>query len=389
MKVFAHFSVKAVGLDDCSSVDLSKYSYVMRFCSARQRQNVLKVENTVSLSKEGQSQVHSFEYSDDLSEAPLVWCDINCGNTITDNEWTVFKKKFSAGETTKNSSYDKICEISNHRVFIDPQFPVGDPNDPFEKSKIERQLNRRLAHLSSAQDWMFYIYPDQGESSLCGPAVFLYALLKDRPDLYSQYVKDLWNQGSANLGAITIAPSQGCCHPKKFTKQSGETRVPAIDWISMASLRDNENLMNDYSSPDDEFSGVTLPSSIEKWVGALGCEVIYKDMSVLSYPKYKVSKLNDYVDPDNHVAVLINDGLLNGNPGNVATHWILWEGKLMSLSSGLPADEKTPDTDLVDLQLFSWGRLEKLSSFRLSKICSLKEFVDCIYGAVVFKKNRV
>jgi len=33
--------------------------------------------------------------------------------------------------------------------------------------------------------------PNQQETSLCGPAAFFYALLKDRPDLYAQSIIDL------------------------------------------------------------------------------------------------------------------------------------------------------------------------------------------------------
>lgn len=34
-------------------------------------------------------------------------------------------------------------------------------------------------------------YPDQSETSLCGPAAYFYCLLKERPDLYKEAVRDL------------------------------------------------------------------------------------------------------------------------------------------------------------------------------------------------------
>lgn len=401
MRIYAKLSVNSISQDDCSSVDLAMYSYVIKFCSAEGDRNILKSEPKTNFSSDGKSQLHSFEYSDFLSEIPLAWCDIYCGSTITDsniyinlfynsdssNQWTVFNKKFTKGETTKNASYDKICNISNHRIFIDSQFPVGDPLDPFEKSKIERQLNNRLKYLSSPQDYMFNSYSDQSDSSLCGPATFLYALLNDRPDLYSQYIKDLWNVGKAILGSLEIIPSQGCRHPTNYTSSDGQTRVPAIDWISMASLRDDMNF-SDYSSPDEEFSGITMPSAIVEWATGVGSKIIFNNMGLGALAKYMIIEISNYVSSENHVAVLINDGLLKGYPSKGPTHWIIWDSKIISVSTKLPVDEYTPDTDLVDLSVFSWGGVKKMSSFRINRTRPFKEFCGYIYGAVVFEKIR-
>ncbi|MBJ9016295.1 hypothetical protein I5438_23670, partial [Citrobacter freundii] len=184
MEVYAHFTMKPIGLDDCSSVDLTKYAYVIKFYDASGQQSILHEDSKNNFLENGESKLHSFEYNGNILEMPLTRCDIYCEEVITDenilinsfknnnttNNWTVFNKKFSKGLTTNSNKFDKICSISNHRVFIDSQFPVGDPFDPFEKSKIERQLKARLAHVSSSQDYMSNQYPDQNRSSLCGPA---------------------------------------------------------------------------------------------------------------------------------------------------------------------------------------------------------------------------
>jgi hypothetical protein len=51
---------------------------------------------------------------------------------------------------------------------------------------------------------------DQGAASLCGPAAFFYVLLNFKPELYVQYVIDLFTTGRARIGALTVEPSHGC-----------------------------------------------------------------------------------------------------------------------------------------------------------------------------------
>ncbi len=213
-----------------------------------------------------------------------------------------------------------------------------------------------------------------------------YTLLKDRPGIYSQLIKDLWNSGEAKLGKLIITPSQKCCHPINYTYTSGGTRVPAIDWISMASLRDGENTYLGYGDPQSELSGVTMPEDIVKWVKAIGGDIKYRHMTLFSWPKYMVAQLNNYAGSDNHVAVLIHDNLLYGGGSMGPTHWIIWEGKLTVVNTQQPVDENTPDNALVDIELFSWGERKNLSQFPVKKSLVLNNFCSYIYGAVVFGK---
>ncbi|MBA8064689.1 hypothetical protein HV077_20365 [Citrobacter freundii] len=404
MKIHTRFSIKPIGLDNCSTIDFTKYSYVIKFHSATGEQSILHTENENVFSKDGHSLLHFFEYSKS-SKIPLARCDIYCSGKITDrniyinsfpndnlsNSWTIFNKKFSKGETTSNSNYDKICNISNHRIFIDSQYPVGNPLDPFEKSKIERQLKARLTKPTPALsqiDYIYHPYPHQGESSLCGPATFFYALLKDNPRIYSQYIKDLWNSGKAMLGSIEVKPSQGCCHPTKYSKPSGKTRTPAIDWISMASLRDTFN-DDGYYSPDDKVRGITMSDDIANWANAVGGKVIYNSgiSYTSSWNQDLVTWLNNYISSDYHVAVLINDGLLSDTwSWNITpTHWIMWTGKLISEKTKKPVDKSTSSDTLVDLELFSWGEVRLMNQYR-KMAPTLSEFCKSIYGAVIFKK---
>ena len=400
MDVNAYFTLKALNQDACVTIDFTKYTYVMSLREASGEQDTLHSEPETAFTQDGHSAHHHMTFVNAPSEKPLVYCDIFCQGLCTDknilinsfpdasttNNWTVFNKKFSSAETTKNPAFDKICTISNHRIFIDSQFPVGHPNDPFEKSKIERQLRARLEYRSSEVDYIKNKYPDQGEASLCGPAVFLYILLKDNPKVYSQYIKNLWNDGQAMLGHLNIRPSKGVCNPENYTLLSGETRVSAIDWISMASLRDSENIFFDYKSPDDQFSGLTMPEAIIKWVKSIGAKVVYHDMSLFSWPIYKVAKLSSYVSQNTNVAVLINHGLIYGGESGYPTHWVVFESGLQVVNALQSVDENTTGEAMIDVELFSWGESKRMSEFHIKRTRTLKEFSSYIYGAVVFDK---
>ncbi|MDC9580044.1 hypothetical protein PSI15_00335 [Xenorhabdus sp. PR6a] len=111
-------------------------------------------------------------------------------------------------ETKPVSDGDNTVELKitvPERPFIAKEYPVGHPHDPFEKRKIESQIQDRLSKRT---------YPDQNGASLCGPAAFFYCLQIDRPDIYEQAARELWKYGKTKIGQLEIKPGEGCRHPK-------------------------------------------------------------------------------------------------------------------------------------------------------------------------------
>jgi hypothetical protein len=102
---------------------------------------------------------------------------------------------------------------------------------------------------------------DQGDSSLCGPAVFIYCLARRKPKVYAQYVIDLYEKGEATIGRLPVKPGKDCKHYDPET----EKLISDVDWIALAGLRDSENNTFDYDSPKDQLPGITLPKNIAKW----------------------------------------------------------------------------------------------------------------------------
>lgn len=85
--------------------------------------------------------------------------------------WSSVKREnpcyFVASGTSKlESEGGNIVSVNiskQDRPFIAEQYPVGGPQDPFEKSIIEEQIKNRFNHIT---------YPNQNVGSLCGPAAF-------------------------------------------------------------------------------------------------------------------------------------------------------------------------------------------------------------------------
>lgn len=205
------------------------------------------------------------------------------------------------------------------RVFNDPVHPIGTPQDPFEKNKIYEQLKSRVAkaHGYTVQSTSTPpSYPDQRETSLCGPATFFYALLMDRPDLYTKAIIDLWETGEATIGQLHIKPSHSACNPKNLSRKNENDRIWGIDWISLASLRDSENLFMDYESPDDQVAGITLPGKIADWFKQAGASVVFDNVQFTSHlNQQQLIELFGHISPGHHVATLIGAGMLAGGEG--------------------------------------------------------------------------
>ena len=310
------------------------------------------------------------------------------GFLITDKKWGP-SREFEYNETTEKTQNGHVFIYSvkvsfKSRAFEAKEHPVGDPHDPFSKEKIETGLKFRLAQLN---------FPAQGDSSLCGPAAFFYCLLMDRPDLYKQMVKELWESGKTKIGTLKLKPSSYCRHPKKFFKNHSVLgpmpKVSAIDWITLASLRDTENSFFDYDSPDDQVPGITVAGELKKWFKKAGAEIIYeintKIINHITGPKLTLKDLcllNSYIRPDMHVVILINakmlDDLFKTKNKN---HWIVWADKLKLINDN-DITEQTLLTEKVKLYCFSWGEIKQVSTLDRT----LADVIQYSYAALVVSK---
>jgi hypothetical protein len=279
---------------------------------------------------------------------------------------------------------DFECSIASDRVFNDPEHPMGTARDPFEKSKIIEQLRVRVAraHGQNMPSSMFVpIYPHQSDTSLCGPAAFFYALLMDRPDLYAQAITELWETGETTIGSLYVKPSYGCRNPKNLSYRREGDRVLAIDWISLASLRDSENNLMEYDSPDDKVPGITPPWTIESWFARAGASEIFSDIQFSSTSLSRLLELLTYLGPQHHVVSLVSASMVEGGIGAGKNHWIVWED-LPKASSGAITVTTPTNEQITDSRLFSWGNV----GHQVTHGFTVRQLLSDVFGGKVFSR---
>ena len=260
------------------------------------------------------------------------------------------------------------------RAFIAKEYPVGSADDPFDRKKIKNQIVSRMNHSN---------YPNQGGTSLCGPAAFFYCLLMDRPDVYKQAVNELWLHGKTKIGTLDISPGNGCRHPKgSFYDDYGREAVSGLDWITLASLRDSENAIMSYDEVGDQVSGITMWGKLTEWFEKAGYEKVFDNISLSHANVNDIISLNNYVSNGHKVVSLISAGMLSDFPGDSSSknHWIVWDSQVRCNDGGL-VSASTSVLDKVDLTLFSWGNVRN----QLKNNVNLDVFLKHTFGGLVFK----
>ncbi|RJF58214.1 hypothetical protein D4100_05520 [Serratia inhibens] len=267
------------------------------------------------------------------------------------------------------------------RFFVSLEHPVGDPLDPFAKNIIKNELDARKAASLLGPEGEYY--PNQYYSMLCGPAAFYYCLMMDRYDVYEKLVWDLWGYGKGRLGFFLIQPGANTMKVNDLFAGLIHPRVSAIDWITMASLRDSSNNLLKYESVGDKASAITLWGDIEKWMLSAGARKIFSNISMYHSNINDICKLNSLMSNDVHILSLISAGMLQqGADVPFKDHWIVWDGKL-KLANGQRITNETNLEEFVSLRLFSWGEV-KDNSLRTS--LTLGEFLSHTFGGLVFTK---
>lgn len=245
------------------------------------------------------------------------------------------------------------------RPFIAKEYPIGTPHDPFEKYKIESEINDRFYH---------YSYPLQASASVCGPAAYFYCLQKDRADVYTQAARELWRYGKTKICQLEIAPGEGCRHPAGYFYDD----ISGLDWMTLAGLRDSDNAIFSFDTLDSPIAGITMWQTLTEWFEKTGYEMVFSNVGITQAGVQGIRDLNKYVEQGYKVVTLINDGLLEGSNNNTVlpTHWVVWDSSVTQDVNGY-----------IHLKLFSWGK----SIDWIKKNKDLQFFINRFFGGVVFK----
>jgi hypothetical protein len=192
---------------------------------------------------------------------------------------------------------------------------------------------------------------NQRAASLCGPAAFFYCVLNYKPELYVQYVIDLFTTGKARIGSLKVEPSIYC-----RIYEPPADKIAAVDWVALASLRDSENTIMDYSSADDTVAGITRPGTLASWFRDIGYQGVRDDTN---YYFCKGRKEIEAFDRDIRIAyrdvcLLVNDNILYPQKQKLKStfcnHWIVVE------------EPPKLNGDQVSVSVYSWGANYKIPS---------------------------
>jgi hypothetical protein len=272
-------------------------------------------------------------------------------------------------ETKPVSEGDNTVELKitiPERAFIAKEYPTGHKDDPFEKNKIESEIQERLSKRN---------YPTQGWASLCGPAAFFYCLQMDRPDIYEQAARELWEHGRTKIGQLEIKPGDGCRHPKGTFYDGKYKKISGLDWITLAGLRDSENMIFSYDEADDRAAGVTMWGKLNEWFEKAGYEKVFDNVGLTHRNMDDLNLLNNYASQGYKVVTLISDTVLSrGRTGGMTykSHWIVWEGTTEEVDGN------------IELNLFSWGDIYQ----QIRENTTPDAFINQLFGGLVFRPMK-
>ncbi|MEP6849179.1 MAG: hypothetical protein ABI999_10015 [Acidobacteriota bacterium] len=121
---------------------------------------------------------------------------------------------------------------------------------------------------------------NQATMPACAPAAIAVNLAIHKPVLFAEAISGLYRQGFAFLPGIGF-DGDWLVASERLRKTNYNTILgvrspkeqPAADWILLSSIRNSESWLNIYWGSDWPFgwiSGMTLPSTFEKWLHGVG-----------------------------------------------------------------------------------------------------------------------
>jgi len=239
---------------------------------------------------------------------------------------------------------------------------------------------------------------NQGLTPLCGPAAFMYCIAKDRRTDYVRYVLGLAEHGVGKLGLnLTVEPSRAC------RNASFDVEIDPVDWVALASLRDDTNSFRRMSGPKSNVAGITMGGAMVDWFratgwfpGGVGKAIKYNwsqpvdelhdiDRHRRPEPLVNLCGIDPRVSGGGHVCLLIRAEILSDTPPvsernrikasgkskkwyGFPNHWVVLEGHI-----GLPYSA-TPDHRLC-FNVWSWGGVKTINM-------PVRQFLPHYYGYV-------
>lgn len=249
---------------------------------------------------------------------------------------------------------------------------IAFPNLGVDHKRFAGQLRDRLSGTHEV---------NQGAASLCGPAAFMYCFQRKNPMAYAKYAMDLFENASAWLGHMKIEPSEDC------RKSAGQS-LSALDWVTLAGLRDAQNLILDYEATE-QVAGITNARSLAQWFSRSGyfAHVARETNIVRDKSIETLVRASRHLLAGRWPCLMIGANVLTGEPRGRAfpDHWVVLASEVRIdgssaaalFTKGIGASDSQLGKKKIFFSVLSWG---KVSPIRSSM--TVDEFLDFFYGYV-------
>jgi hypothetical protein len=261
---------------------------------------------------------------------------------------TVQEGQMFAGEMRKSYALSLIQNF--------PALPKGRPFPRITEADIITGLHDRVIDPSKQ---------NQGRAGLCVPAAFFYCVLNYKPELYVQYVIDLFTTGKARIGSLEVKPSAAC-----RLYQPPLDKIAAVDWVALASLCDSSNLILDVSSADDDLSVGNWPGEAAKWFRDIGYRDVRDDTNMyFCKGRKEIEAFDRDMRFNRDVCLFINTNMLDEGTNRLKSTFV---------DHCVVLDEPPEiNRDRISLSVYSWGKVQRVPSVGT---LSLEEFSRNFYG---------
>jgi hypothetical protein len=226
----------------------------------------------------------------------------------------------------------------------------------------------------------------QGGLNLCGPAAFYQMALGRDPVAVATFVTDLFEQGTATMGSLTVTPSPDMLNAD-YSKLNADGRASSqCEWMMLGALRNATNAFWQGSwqgDPNQELAAMTRPEEVADWMTKSGIWSTVQDGGKWASNPGIPNAANLDVSEGNDVSLLIHLNLIakstvesidpkpdvhvsnNMLMTQFPNHWVVL------------LNQVTPDVSQthVTLTIWTWGGVLKLTAEN-------QVFVDNYFGAV-------
>lgn len=155
---------------------------------------------------------------------------------------------------------------------------------------------------------------DQAGLNACGPAMAMHLFAKRKPLQFADFAIALYERGKAKFGTLDVS-GDGLFGKDPSSMTWDGNKPELLDWMLLSSVLRSEGGLTRFSGePSDDFSGITFPGELQKWLSSgVGYSSVDDQANVfLDKDLDHLRKLSPAADLD--IVVLINVGVIQGTP---------------------------------------------------------------------------